>query len=389
VPDETQAVVPKLRGLLHAGTFPAAAVAGAVLIAHAQTPSARLACAIYAVACAALFGVSAVYHRSPPGSRRKSVLARLDHVNILLVIAGTYTPLAVLALHGPTRVAILAVIWTVTAGGCLLRLAWRTSWRPLPGWICAVMFGGLGWIAVFILPQMWRGTGSLALVLVLAGGLMYTLGAVVWALKRPDPSQRWFGYHEVFHVFTILAYVTQYCAVSLLVYRAALSADGWVTATIDELADRPAQNLLLAERASRVVTEAHGGPDLAEPATFRCRIELPRSQLSYVRHITALSPRQLPRRVDLRGAAEQSVELCSRVASYPVIQPAGRLSGEQQGPDRTFAPAKLADGWSRNRESPYPTARIPAPRPSRTSLRVADRPQDSASPRRTGPSQAG
>jgi hemolysin III len=222
VPDETQAAAPRLRGLLHAGAFPAAAVAGAVLIAHAQTPSARLACAVYAVACAALFGVSAVYHRSPPGSRRKNLLARLDHVNILLVIAGTYTPLAVLALRGWTRVAVLAIIWTGAASGCLIRLAWRSSWRPLPGWICASLFGGLGWAAVFVLPQLLRGTGVFALILVLAGGLMYTAGAVIWALKRPDPSPRWFGYHEVFHVFTILAYITQYCAVSLLVYRVAL-----------------------------------------------------------------------------------------------------------------------------------------------------------------------
>jgi hemolysin III len=220
MPNETKAA-PKLRGWLHAATFPVAAIAGAVLIVHAPTPSARLACAIYAVACAALFGVSALYHRSPPDSGRKRLLGRLDHVNILLVIAGTYTPLAVLALHGPIRVAILAIIWTGAVGGCLVRLAWRTHWRPLPTWVYASLFGGLGWISVFVLPQLWRGTGTLVVVLVLTGGVLYTLGTVIWALKRPDPSQRWFGYHEVFHAFTIVAYFAQYWAVSLVVYRAA------------------------------------------------------------------------------------------------------------------------------------------------------------------------
>jgi hemolysin III len=214
---------PRLRGLLHAGAFPAAAAAGIVLIAHAPTTQVRLAATIYAVACTALFGVSAVYHRSPSGSRRKNLLARIDHINILLVIAGTYTPLAVLALHGRTRLGVLVIIWTGAAAGCLVRIAWRASWRPLPRWIYTTLFGGLGWAAVFVLPQLLRGAGALALVLVLAGGLMYTLGAVVFMTKRPDPSPRWFGYHEVFHAFTIAAYLTQYAGISLVVYRTALS----------------------------------------------------------------------------------------------------------------------------------------------------------------------
>jgi hemolysin III len=212
---------PRLRGVLHAVAFPAAAVAGVVLIAHAPTVPARLACAIYGVACAMLFAVSAVYHRSPPGSRRKSLLARLDHVNILLVIAGTYTPLAVLALRGWTRIVILLIIWAGAGGGAILRLIWRASWRPLPRWVLSSLFAALGGVAIFVLPQLLRGAGALALVLVLAGGVLYILGAVVFALKRPDPSPRWFGHHEVFHAFTIAAYLTQYAAVSLLVYRPA------------------------------------------------------------------------------------------------------------------------------------------------------------------------
>jgi hemolysin III len=219
-PGGAGAVAPRLRGLLHAAAFPAAAVAGVVLIALGPTQQARLAAAVYSVTCMALFGVSAAYHRSPQASKRRGVLARLDHVSILLVIAGTYTPLAVLALHGWTRLSVLAVIWAGTAGGALARLIWRSAWRPAPRWLITSLFIALGWVAVFVLPQFLRGAGALVLALVLAGGLLYSLGAVVYTLKRPNPSPRWFGFHEVFHAMTILAYLTQYAAVSLVVYRA-------------------------------------------------------------------------------------------------------------------------------------------------------------------------
>jgi len=215
------AAVPRLRGLLHAVAFPAAAAAGAVLTALGPTQQARLAAAVYSLTCMALFGVSAAYHRSPRASRRRSLLARLDHVSILLVIAGTYTPLAVLALHGRTRLSVLAVIWGGTAAGALARLIWRPSWPPAPRWLMTSLFAALGWTAVFVLPQLLRGAGVLVMALVLAGGILYSLGAVVYARKRPDPSPRWFGFHEVFHAMTILAYLAQYAAVSLVVYRAA------------------------------------------------------------------------------------------------------------------------------------------------------------------------
>ena len=214
------AVAPRLRGVLHAAAFPAAAIAGVVLIAFGPTEQARLAAAVYSVTCMALFGVSAAYHRSSPASRRRGVLARLDHVSILLVIAGTYTPLTVLALHGWTRLSVLAVIWAGTAIGALTRLIWRTAWRPAPRWLITSLFIALGWVAVFVLPQLLRGAGALVLALVLAGGVLYSLGAVVYARKRPDPSPWWFGFHEVFHAITIVAYLTHYAAISLVVYRA-------------------------------------------------------------------------------------------------------------------------------------------------------------------------
>jgi hemolysin III len=167
--------------MLHAAAFPAAAVAGVALTALGPTQPARLAAAVYSVTCMALFGVSAAYHRSPPASRRRGLLARLDHVSILLVIAGTYTPLAVLALYGWTRLGVLAVIWAGAAGGALARLIWRPAWRPAPRWLITLLFITLGWVAVFVLPQLLRGAGPLVLALVLAGGILYSLGAVVYA----------------------------------------------------------------------------------------------------------------------------------------------------------------------------------------------------------------
>src|SRR5215469_5634155 len=220
-PGGASVAAPRLRGMLHVGAFPAAALAGVVLIALAPTQSARLAAAVYSVTCMALFGVSAAYHRSPLNSRRRRLLARLDHVSILLVIAGTYTPLAVLALHGWTRLSVLTVIWAGTAGGALARLIWRPTWQPAPRWLITSLFLALGWVAAVVLPQLLRGAGTLALALVLAGGILYSLGAVVYARKRPNPSPRWFGFHEVFHAATIVAYLSQYAAVSLIVYRVA------------------------------------------------------------------------------------------------------------------------------------------------------------------------
>jgi hemolysin III len=216
----TDAAVPRLRGLLHAGALPAAAVAGLTLTALAPTRPGRLAAAVYSLTCMAMFAASACYHRSPAGSRRRRVLSRLDHVGILLIIAGTYTPLAVLALRGWTRLAILAVIWTGTLAGSAFRLSWRPGWQPPPRWLVSSLFIALGWVAVLVLPQLLRGAGLEALALVVAGGLLYSAGAVVYARKRPNPWPRWFGFHEVFHAMTIAAYLTQYAAVSLVVYRA-------------------------------------------------------------------------------------------------------------------------------------------------------------------------
>ena len=210
---------PRLRGWLHAGMAPAALVGGAVLLVLAAPP-ARPAVAVYLVTALLLFTVSAVYHRRAWGPHTAAVRKRLDHANIFLIIAGTYTPFAVLLLDpGPTRV-LLAVVWA----GALLGVAFRVLWVGAPRWLYVPVYLALGWTAVFFLPDFLRNGGVLVLVLIVLGGLLYSVGAVVYALKRPNPSPRWFGFHELFHAFTLGGFLSQFAAVCLV-------AVGWVAAT--------------------------------------------------------------------------------------------------------------------------------------------------------------
>jgi len=210
----TITVKPRLRGWLHAGALPVTLIAGFVLVALGPTLQARLASAVYAITSALLFGISATYHRGTLGPRLAAFLRRADHANIYLIIAGTYTPFALLALDGAARVAVLSVIW----GGALAGVLFRILWMNAPRWLYTVLYLALGWTAVFVMPQLLDGAGVAAVVLVAVGGLFYSAGAVVYGLRRPDPSPRWFGFHEVFHAFTIAAYLVQYIAVSIVVY---------------------------------------------------------------------------------------------------------------------------------------------------------------------------
>jgi len=211
-----ESVKPRLRGWLHAGTLPVALVAGFVLVALGPTREARLAAVVYAVTSGLLFGISAVYHRGVLSPRTREVLHRLDHANIYLIIAGTYTPFALLALDAPAGVVVLGVIWTGAIAGVLFRVLWIGA----PRWLSTALYIGLGWTAVFVLPQLVKGAGVIAVALLFLGGVLYTAGGVVYAMKRPDPSPRWFGFHEVFHAFTVAAYLAQYVAVSLVIYAA-------------------------------------------------------------------------------------------------------------------------------------------------------------------------
>ncbi len=205
---------PRLRGWLHLGAFPAVLVAGLVLVALGPTPQARLASALYVATSAMLFGVSGTYHRQR-SHRLIEVLRRFDHANIYLIIAGTYTPFAVVALDGGVRLAVLAIVWT----GAIAGVVFRTAWIGAPRALYVTLYIVLGWVAVFFLPQFLAGAGVAACAMVAVGGVCYSVGGVVYGLRRPNPSPRWFGFHEVFHACTLAAYVLQYIAVSLVVYQ--------------------------------------------------------------------------------------------------------------------------------------------------------------------------
>jgi len=214
VQEMAAAVKPRLRGWLHAGAFPLSLVAGIVLVALVDAPAARVATAVYAGTAALLFGVSALYHRFSWSPRGEAVLKRLDHANIFLIIAGTYTPFTVLLLGRSGSV----LLWTVWVGA-VLGVAFRVLWIGAPRWLYVPVYAALGWVAVFWLPAFLRAGGMAVLVLIVAGGLLYTAGALVYGLKRPNPSPRWFGFHEVFHSLTLAAWSTHFVAVCLAAYQ--------------------------------------------------------------------------------------------------------------------------------------------------------------------------
>jgi hemolysin III len=209
------AVKPRLRGWLHAVTSPLALAAGLVLIVLAPTGPATVAAAAYTATAVVLFTTSAIYHRGRWSPRVEQVLKRVDHANIFFLIAGSYTPFAVLALHGATRTAVLAAVWSAAVLGG----AFRVLWVNAPRWLYTPLYLGLGWAAAFVMPQLLNGVGAAAFTLIAVGGALYTLGGLAYGFKRPNPSPRWFGFHEVFHLLTVAAFVCQYVAASLVVYR--------------------------------------------------------------------------------------------------------------------------------------------------------------------------
>lgn len=212
------AVKPRLRGVSHEWAFFISLVLGAGLITAAKTPQATLAVAIYAVSLSALLGTSALYHRvnwKRPDVRRW--MRRLDHSMIFFLIAGTYTPFALLVLSGPLADAILAVVWVGALIGAIVEMVWIEH----PKWVAALVYMSLGWVAVVAFPGMWDEMGVGGTLLVAVGGLLYTVGAVVYATQRPDPNPRVFGYHEVFHALVILAAAAHFAAVAFFALPAA------------------------------------------------------------------------------------------------------------------------------------------------------------------------
>ncbi len=206
---------PRLRGWLHAGAIPAAVVCGIVLVVLSPGEL-RLATAIYAVSAVMLFSISTTLHRGRWQPRTCGVLRRIDHATIFVLIAGSYTPIAA-ALLGSDASTLLALVW----GGAALGALFRIFWIDAPRWLTAPVYVALGWTAIFYLPELWRSGGAAVVILIGVGGLMYSAGAVVYAMRRPDPSPGWFGFHEVFHSLTLGGYVTHYVAISLAVYGVA------------------------------------------------------------------------------------------------------------------------------------------------------------------------
>jgi hemolysin III len=201
-------LVPRLRGVSHAGASVLAIAAAVVVIVLAPAGRATVAAAVYGAALIALFGCSALYHRWPGPVRFKPVLQRLDHSTIFVFIAASYTPVALVLLHGSLAWVILGVAWAGAIAGVAFSLGWVQAPRP----VVAGSYLALGWLAVVAIPQLLGDTQITPLVLLATGGLLYSAGAIVYARQRPDPWPRTFGFHEVFHAFVIAAAAVQYVA---------------------------------------------------------------------------------------------------------------------------------------------------------------------------------
>ena len=207
-------VRPRLRGVFHEWAFFAAVAAGAMLVVLADGALATFSSWVYAVALAAMFGASALYHRFPWKSAAKRVWARrLDHSMIFVFIAGSYTPFALLRFEGTTQWLVLVMVWSGAALGLVLELVWLDS----PRWLTAAAYLIVGWVGILAIPQIFSAVGIAGAVLLMVGGGLYTLGAVIYATKWPNPFPRTLGFHEIFHLLVVAAAVAQFVAVALVV----------------------------------------------------------------------------------------------------------------------------------------------------------------------------
>ncbi|GAA1762556.1 hemolysin III family protein [Pseudarthrobacter sulfonivorans] len=205
-------IKPRWRGWIHTVAAPLALVAGIILVAVAPTTDRKITSAIYAATGVLLFGVSAVYHRGNWSPRVKMVLKRLDHTNIMLVIAGSYTPLAWSLLEQPKAVLLLWVIWS----GAILGVLFRLLWTGAPRWLYVPIYIALGCGSLFYLPEFFAASVPAA-VLICVGGVLYITGAVFYALKKPNFSYQHFGFHELFHALTVFAFGAHFAAILIAV----------------------------------------------------------------------------------------------------------------------------------------------------------------------------
>ncbi|MDX6513883.1 MAG: hemolysin [Gaiellaceae bacterium] len=208
-----QPVKPRLRGVLHEWGFFASLGVGLALAVEANGSRGRVSAIVFAASVSGMLGASALYHRVTWSPSRRLWLRRLDHAMIYILIAGTYTPVALIVLSGSWRVTILAFAWSGAAAAVLLKFVWVAA----PKWLAAVFGIGLGWVGVVAFPQLIDRAGLGGALLLLAGGLLYTAGALVYAFRRPDPAPATFGYHELFHALVVGAVVCQYCAIAFYV----------------------------------------------------------------------------------------------------------------------------------------------------------------------------
>ena len=210
--DVPEVLKPRLRGVLHQYAFFVAVVAGAALVLAADGTRERIAALVYAFGLAGLLGTSALYHRITWPPRARMWMRRLDHSMIFVLIAGTATPIALLVLDDPLRTVLLCVAWGGTLAGVLLNLLWPTA----PKWVSSVVYLAIGWSGIAALPSLaayaWH-----ALALLAAGGVLYTLGAIVYAVGRPNPAPAVFGYHEIFHALVVAAAALHFVAVGIVV----------------------------------------------------------------------------------------------------------------------------------------------------------------------------
>jgi hemolysin III len=222
VAEQVAEVKPHLRGWLHLATAPLTLAAGIVLIALSPTATTRWGSAVYVASAVLLFSTSAIYHRGHWSPKVGGMLRRFDHANIFLLIAGSYTPFSLMLLSGTDRVVMLTLVWS----GALLGVAFRVLWIGAPRWLHTPVYMALGCAAVFFLPEFARGAerlggvglGVAIMVLIAVGGALYLLGGVVYGFRRPDPWPRFFGFHEVFHSLTVMAFAAHYVGVSLATY---------------------------------------------------------------------------------------------------------------------------------------------------------------------------
>lgn len=204
-------VKPTWRGWIHAATFPLTIILGIVLLVFADGTAAKVSSAVFIASSMLLFGISALYHRFNWSDRTKKLLKRFDHANIFLLIAGSYTPITVLALPEDKAVLLLALVW----GGALIGIGFRVFWIGAPRWLYVPLYVVLGWAAVMFMGDFFAADATM-MTLIIVGGLCYTVGAVAYGTKRPNPIPGVFGFHEIFHSLTLIAFLCHWVAIFII-----------------------------------------------------------------------------------------------------------------------------------------------------------------------------